>query len=94
MEGSGKRKNPAASAASRAPSVQQMPPSISTSRAARILKVSTPTITRLCEEGSLTASRVGERGWWRIELDSVWRFLAKRQADRVVHDANARGKAE
>ena len=39
--------------------------------AARILNVSHDTVARLCEAGTLRARRITERGWWRIEYDSV-----------------------
>ncbi len=44
---------------------------INSGTAARILKVSPDTVTRLCERGLLRARRVGLRGWWRIRYASV-----------------------
>jgi Helix-turn-helix domain len=43
--------------------------------AARILGLSFVEINRLCQEGTLRARQIGERGWWRIEYASVIDFL-------------------
>ena len=42
--------------------------------AARILDLPIEEIERLCEEGKLRARRIGDRGWWRIEYESVREF--------------------
>ena len=44
--------------------------------AARELNVSHDTVARLCEAGALRARRISERGWWRIEYDSVVEYKA------------------
>ncbi len=44
---------------------------VSSGKAARILKLSTDTVARLCERGLLRARRSGLRGWWRIQHASV-----------------------
>lgn len=52
---------------------------ISTGTAARILRLSQDTVTRLCEEGTLEAERTQPRGWWRISMDSVTDLLQRRK---------------
>ena len=46
-------------------------------KAARILRVSHDTVSRLCETGELRAWRVGSRGRWRIDYASVIEYLDK-----------------
>jgi len=53
---------------------------ISTGTAARILRVSQPTVERLCEEGRLDARRIPPRGWWRIDFDSVIDFRERQRS--------------
>jgi hypothetical protein len=45
--------------------------------AARILGRPIAEIERLCQDGELRARRIGERGWWRIEYESVLEVLNK-----------------
>jgi hypothetical protein len=47
------------------------PSEVSTGAAARILKVSQDTVTRLCEAGVFKCRRVGSIGWWRIDYGSL-----------------------
>ncbi len=54
-------------------------------QAASILKVSRNTVERLCEEGTLRARRFPDRGWWRIERDSV-----VEHRERVAREVTAR----
>jgi excisionase family DNA binding protein len=44
---------------------------ISSGTAARLLKVSQDTVTRLCKRKLLRARRVPVHGWWRISHASV-----------------------
>lgn len=49
---------------------------VSTETAAQVLGVSSPTVRKLCQTGALTASRLGPRSHWRINIDSLasaWR---------------------
>ena len=49
--------------------------------AARILGLPLGEIERMCTEGKLRARRIGERGWWRIDFESVRELLKEtRQA--------------
>ncbi len=50
---------------------------VTTGVAARLLKVSQDTISRLCEEGILRARRVRETGWWFIDYNSVIEYDVK-----------------
>ena len=52
---------------------------VTVSTAARVLKVSHDTVARLCEAGTLRARRITERGWWRIEYDSLIEYSASRK---------------
>jgi excisionase family DNA binding protein len=45
--------------------------------AARFLKLSHDTVTRLCEEGALRARRLPPRGWWRIDCSSLVEYGSK-----------------
>jgi excisionase family DNA binding protein len=56
-------------------------PTISVSRAARIIKCSPQTVRRLIEEGSLHAYRFTMIGWWNIYFDSVVAYLDRLHAD-------------
>jgi len=47
------------------------PTEVTSGVAARILRISQETVTRLCEEGVLRARRVRATGWWMISFDSI-----------------------
>jgi len=57
---------------------------VSVSVAARIARCSPDTVTRLVEEGAIAAWRISRRGWWKIERESLLRYLdhqARRSLD-------------
>ncbi len=59
---------------------------VSVSVAARIAGCSHDTILRKIEEGLLQAWRISPRGWWKIERESLLRYL-DRQAPRSSGNA-------
>jgi excisionase family DNA binding protein len=48
---------------------------LTTGTVARMLRVSADTVLRFIEQGDLVARKVGPRGWYRIEYDSVVEFM-------------------
>jgi excisionase family DNA binding protein len=48
--------------------------------AARILGLSVHEVEMLCEAGKLRARRIGERGWWRIDLESLRELMKQMHA--------------
>jgi excisionase family DNA binding protein len=55
---------------------------ISVSTAARIAKCSPDTVLRWIEEGAVEAWRISRRGWWKIERESLLKYL-KRVSGKV-----------
>jgi excisionase family DNA binding protein len=49
---------------------------VSVSVAARIAKCSPDTVLRWIEEGAITAGRITPGGWYRVDFDSLARFMA------------------
>lgn len=45
-----------------------MPRRLSTSQAAKELGITKQRVGQLCVAGKLPAQRVGERGWWQVNL--------------------------
>ncbi len=60
---------------------------ISVSAAARIAGCSPDTVLRWIEEGAVEAWRLPPRGWYKIDRDSLTRFLSRRESD--THTAKA-----
>ncbi len=48
---------------------------VSVSVAARIAKCSPDTVLRWIEEGAIDAWRISRRGWWKVEYESLLRYL-------------------
>jgi excisionase family DNA binding protein len=57
---------------------------INVSTSARIAKCSPDTVRRWIEEGAIEARRVSPRGWWKVEHNSLIRYL-----DRWANNANS-----
>ena len=55
---------------------------ISVARAAQIIRCSEDTVRRLIESGDLEAYRLTARGHWRVDRDSVTRYLTRLQNNR------------
>jgi len=51
---------------------------MSVSAAARIAGCSQDTVLRWIEEGAIVAWRIPPRGWYKIDRDSLTRFLDRR----------------
>ena len=58
---------------SKARAVEALPQLLTTSQAARLLKVTPRTVTRLCEKGEIKAVRVASL--WRINRDALLKQL-------------------
>jgi len=63
---------------------------ISVSTAARLARCSPDTVLRWIEEGAIDAWRVSRRGWWRIDLGSLERYLERlARKTRIENTANS-----
>jgi excisionase family DNA binding protein len=66
---------------------------ISVSTAAEIAGCSTDTVLRWIEEGAIAARRISPRGWWKVETDSLDRYLQRMaEGSKTENTANAARK--
>ncbi len=50
---------------------------ISVSTAARLAKCSPDTVLRWIEEGAIEARQISKHGWWKIERESLAKYLKR-----------------
>jgi len=56
---------------------------LKTGTAARMLEVSRMTIVRMCDDGTLRATKDPHSGHWLIDYDSVQKYLQTRQPAQI-----------
>jgi excisionase family DNA binding protein len=69
------------------------PETISVSTAARLFGTSTGTIQRMIDSGTLKATRLTPKGWWRVSRDSLQAHIDKLRA-QIEGRAHSEQKAK